>query len=183
MEDEKILDLYFERNEDAIAETDRKYGGYLGSVAYAILYDKDAADECKNDTYFKTWCAIPPARPSLFKAFLAKITRHTALDRYDYETAKKRDASASAVWEEIEDAIPSGDASPADTLALKEAVNGFLASLRERERIVFLQRYFFFASLGEIARQNAMTEGNVKVSLHRTRQKFKQYLEEKGIML
>ncbi len=183
MEDQKIIDLYFERNEDAITETDTKYGGYLKTVAYAILYDTDAADECKSDTYFKAWNAMPPARPSLLKAFLAKITRRTALDRYDYNTAKKRDASALVVWDEVEDCISDGAAEPSDTLVLREAVNGFLGALKTRERVVFLQRYFYFAALGDIARANGMTEGAVKVSLHRTRLKFKQYLEEKGIVL
>ncbi len=183
LDDAKIVDLYFERDENAIRYTDEKYGAYCQSIAFAILYAEDEAEECKNDTYWKAWNAMPPVRPSFLKSFLGKITRRLALDRYDYNRAQKRDAASTLVWDEISDAIPDLSAEPADGLALKEAVNGFLAALSARDRIIFLRRYFYFISVADIARQSGMKEGAVKVLLHRLRQKFKQYLEKKGIAL
>ncbi len=183
MEDAKIVDLYFERDESAIVRTDEKYGAYCQSIAYAILSAEDEAEECKNDTYLRAWNAMPPERPSLLKAFLGKITRHLALDRYERNRAKKRDTAATVIWDEVCDSIPDVTSEPADGLALKEAVNTFLSSLKARERIVFLQRYFYFLPLATISRRNGMTEGALKVLLYRLRRKFKQHLEEKEIAL
>ena len=183
MEDERIVSLYFARNEDAIAETDKKYGGYCAAIAYAILYSAEEAEECKNDTYLKAWNAMPPQRPSRLKAFLGRIARHTALDRYDYENAKKRQTPALLIWDEAIDAMPDCPSDPADSLAIKDAVNGFLSSLKKNERVLFMQRYYYFASISEIARLNGMSAGAVKVALHRMRLRCKQYFEERGIML
>ena len=183
MDDKSIIDLYFARKESAIKETDAKYGRYLNAVAFRILFSESDAEECVSDTYLKAWQTIPPERPSFFKAFLAKITRSRALDRVDYYNAAKRDDGGSVSFEELEEAIPSriGDAS--DSLAIKEAMNGFLASLPKRIRIVFLRRYFYFYSVREIALSMRLSEGYVKAILFRARGELKLYLEKEGIVL
>ena len=182
MDDKSIIDLYFERNENAIKETDEKYGRYLNAVAYRILDSAPDAEECVSDTYLKAWQTIPPERPSLFKAFLAKITRSRALDRVDYYNAAKRNGDALS-FEELEEAIPSGDVDESDALAIREAINGFLKTLPKKIRIVFLRKYFYFYSVREIALSLHLSEGYVKALLFRARGELKLYLEKEGIYL
>ena len=183
MEDEKIIELYFKRNESAIEETDRKYGRYLGAVAYRLLSSREDAEECVSDTYLKAWQTIPPERPSIFKAFLSKITRSRALDRLDYYSAEKRSAQSTLMLEELGDAIPSYEGDMADALSLKAALDGFLASQPKRVRVVFLRRYFYFYSVREIALSLHLSESNVKAILMRARIALKGYLEKEGIVL
>ena len=185
MEDEKIVELYLERSETAISETQKKYGRYCFTVAYNVLYSKEDAEECVNDTFEKAWNSIPPQKPRIFSAFLGAITRNLALDRYEQSHAKKRYSPAETALEELGECIPAAEdgADISDTLALKDAINGFLASLPKRTRIVFMRRYWYFCSVSEIAEGMGMTEANVKVLLLRTRKKFKAYLEKEGITL
>ena len=184
MEDGKIVELYWAREESALAETDKKYGKYCKSIARAILYSDGDAEECFNDTLLKAWDAMPPSRPTFLKAFLGKITRHLALDRYDYDRAQKRNSAATVVMDEIGSALPETEGeSPADALALKEAINSFLAALPSRTRIVFMRRYWYFCSVREIADGMGMSEGSVKIMLFRARERFKSHLEKKGIFL
>lgn len=182
MEDHRIVDLYFARSEQAIAETQRKYGRYCRAVAYNILLSREDAEECENDTYLRAWNAIPPHRPSRLATFLGKITRNLALDRYDRMHTQKR-AHTAAVFEEMEECLPSGDASPADEIALKEAINGFLSTLTKRDRVIFMRRYWYMLPLRDIAQGMAVTESGVKAILSRTRLKLKHYLEKEGITI
>ena len=181
MDDQKIVDLYWERSESAIKETQKKYGRYCHSIAYAILHSNEDAEECVNDTYLRAWGAIPPAKPSRLATFLGKITRNLALDRYGYNKAKKRNGGIEAVIDEYYECIPSGEFSIEDELILKNLINGFLESLDSHTRIIFLQRYWYTCGVQEIAENMGMTENNVSVTLHRTRNKFKAYLEKEGI--
>ena len=183
MEDKSIIDLFFARSESAIEETDKKYGRYLNAVAFRILFSAPDAEECVSDTYLKAWQTIPPERPGFFKAFLSKITRSRALDIVDYNSAEKRARQNTLVFDEIGDAIPVSEGDPSDALALKEALNGFLASSSKRVRIVFLRRYFYFYSVREIAISLHLTESNVKAILFRARAALKSYLEKEGIVL
>ena len=107
MEDNEIIELYWKRNEVAIPETDKKYGKYCSKIAHNILTNIEDSEECVNDTYLRVWNALPPNRPSIFKAFLAKITRNLALDKYDSKNAQKRNNSMDLVYEELEDCIPT----------------------------------------------------------------------------
>ena len=185
MEDEKIVNLYLERSETAISETQKKYGRYCFTVAYNVLYSKEDAEECVNDTFEKAWNSIPPQKPRIFSAFLGAITRNLALDRYEQSHAKKRYSPAETALEELGECIPAAEdgADISDTLALKDAINGFLASLNEQPRVIFMHRYWYLCSIKDIAKSLGLTESNVKVSLMRTRLMFKTYLEQQGIIL
>ncbi len=183
MEDVKIIELYWMRSEEAIRETQNKYGRYCHTVAYNILYSNEDADECVNDTYMKVWKTVPPHRPERFAAFLGKITRNLALDRYDKLRSQKRGGNTELALDELKDcvAVSGYDIPVSDEMVLKEAINAFLRSLPKRTRIIFLRRYFYLCSISDIARSLEMSESNVKVTLSRTRAKFKAYLEKEGI--
>ena len=181
MEDEKIVEMYWARSEDAIKETEAKYGSYCRRIAMNILSNELDAEECVNDTYLKAWEAIPPARPERLSSFLGRITRNIALNRYARDRAQKRSPKAETVYEEISELIPDGSESPADESALRDAINAFLSSLSPKNRIIFVQRYWYLCSVKEIAKNRAISESDVKVSLLRTRRKFKEYLMKEGI--
>jgi len=182
VEDMTILDLYWKRDEDAISQTEKKYGRYCHSIAYNILFSDEDAEECVNDTYLKVWNSIPPERPRIFKSFIGRITRNLALDRYDYNTAEKR-GGTSVILSELDECIPDTSEDSADDLALSAAINSFLASLSQRTRTVFMQRYFYACSVKQISESVGMTEVNVKVTLLRTRAKLRAHLEKEGISI
>ena len=185
MDDQRIIEMYFERNEQAIEETQKKYGAYCHTVAMGILDSRQDAEECVNDTYLHTWNAIPPQRPQIFSAFLAKITRNLALTRYRSAHREKRGGGQMTfALEELQNCIPShAEGDPVDDLALREALNGFLQTLPEPSRGVFLRRYWYVRSVGEIARELGMKESRVKMILLRTREKLREHLERAGIAL
>lgn len=183
MEDEKIIELYWERDETAIRESEKKYGKYCYSVAYNILHSFEDSAECVNDTFCGAWNAIPPERPSKLQCFLARITRNIAIDRFRYDNAQKRSAEVETAIDEYWECIPNGDAPIADELALKQAINGFLASLDKRTRVIFMRRYWYSMSVKDIAYAMRLSESNVSVILHRTRSKFKEYLTGEGIFV
>ena len=181
MEDEKIVQLFFERNQSAIEQSSRKYGKYCFTVANRILNSREDSDECVNDTWQHAWQAIPPERPSKLRLFFGKITRNLALDRYDYNTAQKRNTRLETAMDEFWECIPNGEALPEDRIILKDLLNRFLASLDKQTRIIFLRRYWYVCAPKEIARSMGLSESNVNVILHRTRKSLKQYLQKEGI--
>ena len=183
MEDEKIVGLYWERNENAIRETERKYGKYCYAVAYNILHSHEDSAECVNDTWHGAWNAIPPEKPKKLQIFLARITRNIAIDRYRHDSAQKRAMETEGVIDEYWECIPSEDIPLEDELALKQAINGFLTSLDIRTRIIFMRRYWYAMSAADIADGMRLSENYVNVILHRTRQKFKDYLTKEGIFV
>ena len=183
MEDSKIIDLYFERSQVAISETQKKYGRYCHAIAYNILYSNEDAEECVNDTYLRAWQAMPPHRPSRLPAFLGKITRNLALDRYDEKTAQKRGGECDIALEELCECLPDAQSENGGDEALKAAINSFLASLPKRTRIIFMQRYWYLSSISEISRSLEISESLVKVTLMRTRKKFKAHLEKEEIFI
>lgn len=183
MDDNKITDLYFARSQDAIRETEKKYGWYCHAIAYNILASNEDAKECVNDTYLRAWNAIPPERPNSLRAYLGRICRNVALGRYEYNGAARRNAELETALDEIESVIPAADAPPSDTIALRDAINSFAASLGERERIIFVQRYFYLLPVKEIAKCRDLTESNVKQILMRVRAKFKVHLEKESIVI
>lgn len=183
MEDDKIVELYWGRDESAIVESDRKYGKYCHTVAYNILRSREDAEECVSDTWRAAWDAIPPARPVRLSAFLAKIARNIAIDRYRHDSAQKRGAEADAPIDEYWECIPSEDADIDDEYAMRQAINGFLCKLDGRTRVIFMRRYWYSMSVREIAELMGMTESNVGVILHRTRAKFKEHLTKEGIFV
>ncbi len=186
MDENQIIDLYFARSEQAIAETDRKYGKFCRQVAYNILCNRQDSEECVNDTYLKTWNAIPPKRPSPLKAFLGKITRNLALDRWDRNHAAKRGGGEMAAsLDELRECIPTpiGTEQIIENKELVRILNAFLGRLPEETRKVFLRRYWNLSPIQEIASYYGLSESKVKMLLMRTRNALKKHLEQEGIAL
>lgn len=183
MEDEKIVEHYWQRNEIAISETEMKYGKYCHAIAYNILYSHEESDECVNDTWNGAWHAIPPQKPSKLQYFLGRITRNIAIDRYRFYTAQKRRAEVEIAIDEYWECIPNKAAPIEDEIVLKQAINGFLASLEPRTRVIFMRRYWYSMSVKDIASGMHLTESHVSVILHRTRSRFKDYLEKEEIFV
>ena len=183
MEDERIVDLYFSRDEKAIFETEKKYGTYCHYISYNILGSNEDAEECVNDTYLAAWESIPPTRPQMLRTFLGKLVRNISINRYHHDHAKKRSTQGVLVLDELAECIPDPNSAQnvADEIALADALNGFLASLSQTARIAFVKRFFYCESLRDIARDLDLAEANVKVLLHRTRKKCKAWLCEKGV--
>lgn len=183
MEDQKIIDLYWQRSEQAIVETDTKYGGYCYSIAYNILTNREDSEESVSDTYMAAWQSIPPKRPGILPAFLGKITRHLSIDRWRRKTADKRGGSeVSLALEELEGCV-SGMESVEDRLQRKELtvlINRFLDSLPETERNVFLCRYWYADSVQDVADTFGFSVAKVNSMLYRTRQKLRRQLQKEG---
>ena len=185
MDDRQIIALYNERSEAALSETAKKYGRYCRSIAYNILSNEEDCEECVNDTWLKAWEAIPPQCPDSLPAFLGRITRNLALNRYKHNNREKRGGGQTPlVLEELADCIPGG--SNAETAAeealLVEVLNRFLEGLPVQKRKIFLRRYWYMSSVKEIAADFGLSESNVKMTLLRTRSKLKQTLEKEGIL-
>ena len=185
MDDHQIIALYWARSETAISETAKKYGNYCHQIAWRILDSREDSEECVNDTWLKTWEAIPPARPERLSAFLGRITRNLALQRYEKMNAAKRGSGqVPLALHELEACIPVKNhvEQVVDQLALTEILNVFLEGLSAETRKVFMRRYWFLWSVKEIAAEYGISESKVKVTLHRTRRKLRTLLEKEGIM-
>ena len=182
MEDSEIIRPYFARSEDAIAESDKKYGAVCRRISDNILHSARDTEECVNDTWLTAWKRIPPEQPEYLGAYLSKITRNLSLACRRKRSAEKRKTDTTAVCiEELYECLPDtthGDM--AGEMELRETLDGFLRSLKPRERVIFIKRYWYVASVKEIAGELAMNAGGVKMSLSRTRGKLKQYLEREG---
>ena len=185
VEDTKIIELFWERSENAIAETDTKYGKYCYAIAYNILYSEPDSEECVNDTYLRTWETVPPEKPISLSAYLGRITRNLALDRLDYRTREKRAAGFDVVLDEVSEMLPDASTMPegADDFALREAINSFLRSLEADMRIIFVRRYWYDSAISEIAADYSLPVGTVKSTLSRTRKRFREYLQKEGICI
>lgn len=183
MDDKEIIELYFARNETAIKETADKYGNYCTKIAKNIVNNDEDACECVNDTYLNTWEAIPPTRPSIFSAFLAKITRNLAFNVYRRNHAMKRGGSEiSLVLDELAECV-SGKDNVEQEIEKKElvaSINSFLKDLEPKKRNIFVCRYWYADNVNSIAKRYKMTESNVSVTLNRMRAKLKDYLVERG---
>ena len=179
--DEEIVNLYFDRSEEAIAACQVKYGKSCHTVAYNILHSDEDAEECVNDTWLRAWNSIPPERPTRLGAWLSTVTRRLALTRYEKKTAAKRNGGMEASLEELSECVTAGSLTIADEVALSEAINGFLASLPTRTRMIFMRKYWDMDSIADIAKALGMGESAVKVTLHRTREKFRKHLAKEGI--
>ena len=186
MDDKQIVELYQKRSETAIAETAAKYGKYCYTIAFHILYDQLDSEECVNDTYLRTWEAIPPQCPEKLSSFLGKITRNLALNKYKYYFREKRGNGQTAlVIDELNECIPasSNTEEAVDEILLVELLNQFLYGLPKEKRNIFLRRYWYMSSIQEIAKDYGFSESKVKMILLRTRNKLKQVLEKEGIVL
>lgn len=183
MEDERIVELFWERSEDAIKETSEKYGSYLTSISYSILSNIEDAKECVNDTYHDAWNCIPPHRPSILSSFLGKITRRISISKWRWLHAEKRGGSEMILaLEELTECV-SGTGTVEGEIHRKELaalLNGFLGNLSETERNIFLRRYWYLDSISAIAKQYGFSESKVTSMLHRIRKKLHALLAKEG---
>lgn len=186
MEDREIVQLYWDRNEDAISQTSRKYGNYCTSIAKNILGNYEDAEECVNDTYMGAWNSIPSHRPNILSTFLGKITRNIAFNRYKYNNADKRGGSElPVVLDELSEFV-SGNSNVEKEIEYKElvkAINSFLGTLSSEKRTIFICRYWYSDSIAEIAKQHGLKANAVAMILLRLRAKLKKYLLERGFDL
>ncbi len=186
IDDDKIIELFWERSEDAIRETEAKYGRYLTSVAANILTDEQDRRECISDALLAVWNAIPPAKPPALKLYLAKITRNLAISRWRRLSAeKRRGGQIAVVFDELAELPDGKDTSQevADSMALAQALSSFLHSSGRIQRAVFIKRYWLFMPIKDIARSTGLSESNVKVMLHRLRSELRKFLLKEGFEL
>lgn len=183
MEDGQIIDLYWNRDQRAIGETDGKYGRLLHSIAWNLLQNREDSEECVNDTYLRAWEAIPPARPGAFRTWLGQITRNLSLDRWKRRRAEKRGGGAELLLGELEDCLPApgGPERDVEDRELAELLSAFLRGLSREGRTMFLRRYWYGESVAEVAAALGCGEGKVKSSLFRSRKALRAYLEKEGI--
>ena len=184
MDDRKIIELYFDRNEQAIKETDEKYGKLCHRIAYNILNDPEDSEECVSDTYMGAWNAIPPTRPDNFMAFLCRIARNLSLKRLEFKKREKRFAEVVLSMEELAEVLPDHRYVPgAEDSEVGKLISSFLRGQKESVRIIFVRKYFYFDSVQEIAERCSFTESKVKNVLFQTRNKLKDYLIKEGVAL
>ncbi len=185
MTDEELIALLEVRDKNALVELENKYGSYCKSIAMNILRNRQDTDECLNDAYLSVWKAIPPAKPDDLRMYLAGVVRNAAISHWRKAHAEKRGSGhIELLLEELSDAAASDSALEKldDTLALKDAFNAFLGSLKQEQRRIFLLRYWYMEKIEEIAEKLGISESKVKVSLHRTRNKLKKLLEREGLL-
>lgn len=186
MEDKQIIDMYFSRSEEAIAQTQIKYGGYCNTIAYNILQNAEDVEECLSDMLIKLWDLIPPERPLCFKAYIGKLMRNIALNRVKYNNADKRGGGQTmAVIDELEECIPDANSveSEIDKRQLTGMINTFLGTLTQEKRIIFVKRYWYMCNVKDIAEQEGMSESKVKSMLFRIRGELKDYLAGEGVIV
>lgn len=184
MDDKEIIELYWRRDEQAVAETDRKYGAYCRSVAMNILGVREDAEECTSDTYVRAWESIPPERPGQLRLWLAKVTRNLAIDRWRSRCSKKR-GCMTVLLSELDECIPDehGPEQLADAKELGRLINAWLAELDESERTLFMRRYWAAQSVAEIAKSSGVSPNALAQQLMRMRRDLKKYLEREGVII
>lgn len=186
MEDEKIIELYLARSENAISETSAKYGAFFLRISRNILRSEQDAEECVNDTYLKAWNSIPPTRPQKLAAYLGRIVRNLSLNRWNRLNAVKRGAGeVTLALDELEECIPAADTvqRESDRKEISGALNQFLQGLSVEKRTVFLRRYWYLVPVKDIAEQLGMTESKVKSMLLRIRGQLREFLEKEDITI
>ena len=185
MEDSQIIDLFFERSEQAVEELDRKYGKTVRKTAANLLQNVQDAEECVNDAYLGVWNSIPPHRPESLVSYVCRISRNLAVSKLRRDTAVKRNSGFDLVLEELEDFVPSGMNVETDYEAkeLTAAVNRFLSTLSYDDRFLFVRRYFYADSVREIAAQMHVRDSRVSTRLFRLREKLRKNLKKEGLLV
>ncbi len=185
MEDNEIIELFWQRSQRAIAETDQKYGGRLQTLSMNILHDRQDAEECVNDTYHATWNTLPPERPNYFFAYLAKLARNFSFGKYDYYHAQKRCVTVVELSDEIENCIPAPNdlEQKLDSKEIGRIISTFLYKQSSEMRAVFVRRYWYMDPIKDIAEMFQISESKVKSILFRMRNKLREHLEEEDIHL
>lgn len=185
MEDAKIIELYWQRNENAIAETDKKYGAYCHAISYNILKIHEDAEECVSDTYQHAWESIPPERPGKFKTWLGVVVRNITIDLCRKNHAEKRYDGFNVLLSELDDCVPSGEnvEQIADAKALTDCINSWLAKLSPEDRKIFLRRYWYGETVSTIAKSKGLSSNAMTQKLYRMRSGLKNRLEKEGMMI
>lgn len=182
MQDAQIIELYFARNEEAIAATSAKYNSYCMQIAMNILHSREDSEECVNDTYLAAWNSIPPQRPERLSAYLARLARNLSLNRYKSNHAERRGGGELAIsLSELDECIADTAVEDESAEAAGRRISDFLYTLNKETRQVFVRRYFYNDSISDIAHRFGMSDSKVKSMLHRTRIGLKAYLEENGV--
>ncbi len=185
MEDNQIIELYWQKNADAISETANKYGAYCFTIADNILHSVEDSEECVNDTWLHAWNAMPPQRPKVLRMFLAKITRNLSFDRFNAQNTEKRGGGEIIfVLDELAECLASGANVEAEyeSKELKQYIRCFVRALPERDGNIFVRRYFFTEPVSVIAERYALTENNIAVILSRIRKKLTLTLKKEGYL-
>ncbi len=185
MTDEMIIDLFFERSEQAISELDKRHGGAVGRVALNILGDVEDAKECVNDTWLGAWNSIPPNRPSPLRTYVCKIARNLATKRYHADRARKRSSQYDLALDELADCLPDSGSVEDEAAAkeLAEIINAFLDTLTYEDKFLFMRRYWYADSLSDIAAMAGMSYNNAAVRLFRVKEKLRRILEKEGVAI
>lgn len=184
MDDIEIVELYFARDERAILETAAKYGALCRGIAYNILNNREDSEECVNDAYAGIWGAIPPTKPNNFAAFICKITRNLSLKRLEFMKRQKRSYDVQISLDELENVLPDEQIPTGiDEEDIGKLISEFLRDQKEDVRNVFIRKYYFFDSIGQIAERYSFTESKVKNMLYRARNKLKIYLIKEGVSI
>ncbi len=185
MEDHKIIDLFFKREEEAIAITRDKYGRYCNAIAVTILKANEDAEECENDTYLKLWETIPPSVPQSLRAYIGTVVRNLSIQKYRYYHASKRNQHMECIIEEIEHTVSTLETVESE-VAEKEliaAINVFLGTLRQEHRMIFVRRYWHMEDIPTICKEMHLSKSNVETTLSRIRKKLKEFLAKEGYHL
>ena len=185
MEDTAIIQLFFQRAEQAIVEVQQKYGSFCRTVAMNLLQQKEDVEECVNDTWQAAWQRIPPENPRMLGAFLGRITRNLAISRFRKNTAQMRSEGLTVLLSELEHCVPSGQSTEeaVDSILLGEYISKWLESLSADDRALFLRRYWFGESLRELSREVGTGEGHLAQKLYRLRLQLKKELEKEGVVV
>ncbi|MNO17211.1 RNA polymerase factor sigma-70 [compost metagenome] len=185
MEDQGIVHLYLQRSQQAILETKNKYGAYCRVIAKNIISNFSDVEECENDTYLAAWNAIPPNLPRNFPVFLGRITRNIALDKYGYNTAKKRNREFEVILTELEECVASPDTveTEYEDGEVANLINQFLYGIDKQARNIFIGRYWYSYSIEELSMRFNMSSSKVKSILFRTRKKLRAHLNKEGVNL
>ncbi|MBR6796039.1 MAG: sigma-70 family RNA polymerase sigma factor [Clostridia bacterium] len=185
MEDNRIIDLFFERSEQALSELSNKYGSLCHRIAFNILDDRLDAEECVNDAFLGVWNTVPPQRPAPLLSYVTRIVRNQALKKRSTNSAAKRNSVFDVAFEELEDCFPTAQTleRECDSRAIAVSLDGFLKKLDKKNRVIFVRRYWFSDSVGEIAKSLGMGEHSVSLRLSRIREKLKKHLEKEEIYL
>ena len=185
MEDEKIIELFFERSEQGIKELDKKYGSACRKLSYSIVNDLQDAKECVNYAYLGAWNAIPPEKPNPLVSYILKIVRNISLKCFSYKHAEKRNSSYTVAMSELQSCLSDSESveGKVEARELAKIIEGFLDTLTVENRVIFMRRYWYADSYKDIAELVGMTEKNISVRLARIRNKMKEYLTEREVFV
>ncbi|MDE7229243.1 MAG: RNA polymerase sigma factor [Oscillospiraceae bacterium] len=183
LNDTEIIELFFERSEKAISELSSKYGGIVLKIAENVLHNRQDAEECVNDTYLGVWNAIPPQRPNSLTAFVCRIARNISINRYKRDSFRKRGGVYDVCFDELQECIRLNETveSLYAEKELSELIDEFLDTLDKKNRMIFVRRYYYMDTFGDIALAAGMSEGSVRTRLTRIRGKLKKFLESRGV--